>query len=340
MSFRHLRARRGAGRVLQLLLALLVLAAAFSASIALGQISMPLSVVMDAFIAFDPGSTEHIIVTTTRLSRALTALCVGSALAVAGALMQALTRNPLASPGIFGVNAGALFAIALSTTLFSVPSLQHYIWIAFAGAAVAGTLVYCLSALGRDGLTPVRTVLAGAAITALFVSFTQGLLVINQEGLDSILFWLAGSVAGRSLDLVAPVAPFILFAIVASMALGRHINVLMSGDEVAKGLGQRTVILRLLMGALIIGLAGAAVAIAGNIVFVGLIVPHMVRAWLGADYRWVLPGCAVLGAVLLLSADVAARFLIPPQEVPIGVMTALLGTPFFIYLARRGMQHA
>ncbi|WP_431685500.1 FecCD family ABC transporter permease [Hahella sp. NBU794] len=340
MSFKHLRAGRNSGRVLQLLLALLILAVAFSASIALGQISMPLSVVLNAFTAFDPGSTEHIIVTTTRLSRALTALCVGSALAVAGALMQALTRNPLASPGIFGVNAGALFAIALSTTLFSVPSLQHYIWIAFAGAAVAGTLVYCLSALGRDGLTPVRTVLAGAAITALFVSFTQGLLVINQEGLDSILFWLAGSVAGRSLDLVAPVAPCILLAIIASMALGRHINVLMSGDEVAKGLGQRTGMLRFLMGVLIIGLAGAAVAIAGNIVFVGLIVPHMVRAWLGADYRWVLPGCAVLGAVLLLSADVAARFLIPPQEVPIGVITALLGTPFFIYLARRGVQHA
>ncbi|WLQ16397.1 iron ABC transporter permease [Hahella aquimaris] len=339
MFLRYLRAGRNSGRALHLFLALLVLAAAFSASVALGQISMPLSIVLDAFTAFDPASTEHIIVTTTRLSRALTALCVGSALAVAGALMQALTRNPLASPGIFGVNAGALFAIALSTTLFSVPSLQHYIWIAFAGAAVAGTLVYCLSALGRDGLTPVRTVLAGAAITALFVSFTQGLLVINQEGLDSILFWLAGSVAGRSLELVAPVAPFILFAIVASMALGRHINVLMSGDEVAKGLGQRTAMLRLLMGVLIIGLAGAAVAIAGNIVFVGLIVPHMVRAWLGADYRWVLPGCAVLGAVLLLSADVAARFLIPPQEVPIGVMTALLGTPFFIYLARRSAQH-
>ncbi|WP_020407123.1 FecCD family ABC transporter permease [Hahella ganghwensis] len=324
-------------RSYQLLIALLMLATAFSASIVLGQTSISLKTAYQAFTQYDPTVIDHIIITTTRLSRALTAIFVGSALAVAGALMQALTRNPLASPGILGINAGALFGIVLSATLFSVASLQYYVWIAFTGAGIAGGMVYCLGAIGRDGLTPVKLVLAGAAITALFVSFTQGLLVVNQEGLDSILFWLAGSVAGRSLEIITPVLPFITLMLVASLLLGRHINILISGEDVARGLGQRTVMMKWLMGLIVVGLAGSAVAIAGNIAFVGLIVPHMARAMFGTDYRWMLPGCAMLGATLLLAADIMARFLIMPQEVPIGVMTALLGTPFFIFLARRGM---
>ncbi len=322
-------------RSFQLLIATIMLVMASGASIVLGQTSISLDTAFDAFTNYNANSIDHIILTTTRLSRTLTAMFVGAGLAVAGALMQAMTRNPLASPGIFGVNAGALFAIVLASTLFSIASLQDYIWIAFAGAGLAGTLVYGLGTIGRDGLTPVKIVLAGAAITALFVSFTQGLLVINQDGLDSILFWLAGSVAGRSLELIRPILPFLSIALVASLFLARHINILVSGEEVAKGLGQRTVLIRLLMGLLVVGLAGSVVAIAGNIAFVGLIVPHMARALFGTDHRWLLPGCMLLGATLLLLADIAARFLIMPQEVPIGVMTALLGTPFFIYLARQ-----
>jgi len=313
-----------------------MLVMAFCTSMVLGQTSIPLPTLIDAFIHYDASSIDHVIATTTRLSRAITAIFVGSGLAVAGAIMQAMTRNPLASPGIFGINAGALFAIVLSATLFSVASLAHYLWIAFAGAGIAGAMVYCLGTIGRDGLTPIKIVLAGAAITALFVSFTQGLLVVNQEGLNSILFWLAGSVAGRSLDLILPVLPILLIALAASLFLGQHINVLVSGEEVARGLGQRTVVIRLMMGVLVVGLAGSAVAIAGNIAFVGLIVPHMARALFGTDYRWLLPGCMLLGSTLLLVADIIARLLIMPQEVPISVITAMLGTPFFIYLARQG----
>ncbi len=327
-------------RPLQLLLAALLLTLAFLASLAFGQLSIPLSRVITAFTHYDGSNTDHLIITTTRLARALTALTVGAALAVSGALMQALTRNPMASPSIFGVNAGALFAIVLTMTVFSISSLQNLIWVALIGAAVAGGMVYGLGSLGRDGLTPVKIVLAGAAISALFVSFTQGLLVVNQDGLDSILFWLGGSVSGRDLSLLQPLIPYGLAALVLSQLLSPHINVLLSGDEIAKSLGQRTGWLKLAMGVLIVLLAGSAVAIAGNIAFVGLIVPHMARAWVGADYRWLLPMCALLGAALLLLADLVARFLIMPQEIPIGVMTALLGTPFFIYLARRGLQNA
>ncbi|MRH43820.1 iron chelate uptake ABC transporter family permease subunit [Aquibacillus halophilus] len=309
----------------------------FMLSIALGQTPIQLHTVFDAIFNYDETITEHIIITTSRLSRAIIAAVIGASLAVAGALMQALTKNPLGAPDILGVNAGALFFIVVSATLFSVSSLVHYMWIAFLGAAISGGLVYLLGSLGRDGMSPIKIVLAGAAITALFVSFTQGLLVTDEQGLQSVLFWLAGSVAGRSVDMLLPVLPFILGAGTIALLMGGSINILMSGEDVAKSLGQKTVLIKALMGLIIIILAGSSVAVAGSIGFVGLIVPHMVRGLVGSDYRWIIPFSALLGASLLLLADIVARFVIMPQEMPIGVMTALLGTPFFIYIARRGL---
>lgn len=253
--------------------------------------------------------------------------------------MQALTRNPLASPGIFGINAGAMFAIVLLSSVFTFSSQIALAWTAYLGAAVAGVMVYVLGTLGNARSSHLRIVLAGAAISALFISFTQALLVINQDGLDSMLFWLAGSVSGRSLSMLLPLLPYFAIALFLALLLARHLNILVAGDEIAKGLGQRTALVRALSGLCVIGLAGGAVAIAGNIGFVGLIVPHIVRRVLSADHRWLLPGCAIFGATLLLLADVASRLLIVPQEVPVGAMTALLGAPFFIYLARRGMRH-
>ncbi|UFJ43339.1 iron ABC transporter permease [Brevibacillus humidisoli] len=311
-------------------------ALAFLSSIALGQTPIALDTVADAFFAYDPSSTDHLIIRTTRISRALIAAVIGASLAVAGALMQALTRNPLASPSIFGINAGALFFIVMAATFFSVTSLVHYMWIGFAGAAIAGVLVYLLGSMGRDGLSPVRVVLAGAAITALFVSITQGLLVVDQQGLEGVLFWIAGSVTGRTIEMLEPVLPFMIGAGALAFLLGNHINILLSGEDTAKGLGQRTVLVKLLIGFAVVLLAGGSVAVAGSIGFVGLVVPHIVRALVGIDYRWIIPYCVLCGASLLLAADVAARFLIMPQEVPIGVMTAFIGTPFFLYLARKG----
>jgi iron complex transport system permease protein len=323
-----------------LVMALVLLSLAFMLNLAFGQYSMPISSVWQVFWAYDPQSIDHIIITTTRLSRALVAVSVGASLAIAGVLMQALTRNPLASPAIFGVNAGAVFLIVLFSTFFLVSSLTTFVWLAFIGAALAGALVYCLGCLGRDGLSPIRIVLAGAAISALFMAFTQGILVIGQEGLDSVLFWIAGSVSGRDLAIVLPVLPYLAIAIAMSFLLAGHINILLSGDDIAKGLGQNTVVLKICLSILIIALAGGSVALAGNIGFIGLIVPHMVRSLVGNDHKWLIPLSAILGALLLLLSDLVSRFIIMPEEVPIGVVTALLGTPFFIYLARRGEKHA
>jgi iron complex transport system permease protein len=310
----------------------------FVSSIVFGQTPIALGTVVDAFFHFDKNSTEHIILTTTRISRAVIATVIGASLAIAGALMQALTRNPLASPSIFGINAGAVFFVVLAISFFSISSLAQYMWIAFLGAGVAAIMVYFLGSLGRDGLSPIKIVLAGAAITALFLSLTQALLVISQQNLEGVLFWLAGSVAGRTMDMLEPILPFMIGGWVVALFLGHPVNILTSGEDIAKGLGQRTILVKTLMALVIIFLAGGSVAVGGSIGFLGLIVPHIVRGLVGMDYRWIIPYCALSGASLLLLADVAARFIIMPQEVPIGVMTALIGTPFFIYIARRGFN--
>lgn len=324
-------------KIIGLLISVLIFIISFLLSIALGKTPIPFQLVYDAFFHYDETITEHIIITTSRMSRAVIAGAIGASLAIAGALMQALTRNPLAAPDIFGINAGAIFFIVFATTFFSVESLVHYMWIAFLGAGVAGAFVYLLGSLGRDGLSPIKIVLAGAAITALFVSFTQGLLVVDEQGIQSVLFWLAGSVAGRSMDMMLPVLPFMLLSVVIALFLGRAINILVSGEDIAKGLGQNTLLIKILIGILVVFLAGGSVAVAGSIGFIGLIVPHMVRGLVGSDYRWVIPYSALVGGSLLLLSDIAARFVLMPQEMPIGVMTAILGTPFFIYIARRGV---
>ncbi|MBU1294883.1 MAG: iron ABC transporter permease [Gammaproteobacteria bacterium] len=319
-----------------LALSILCLMLSFFGSIAYGQYVISSKSVWTAFWAFDPQSIDHVIIRTTRLSRAVVACLVGSALAVSGVLMQALTRNPLASPSIFGVNAGAVFSIVLFSTFFSVTSLNTFLWLAFLGASVAGALVYGLGSLGKDGLSPVRIVLSGAAISALFMAFTQGILVIGQEGLDSVLFWVAGSVSGRDLSMVMPLAPAFIIGIVLAILSAPQINILLSGDDIAKGLGQNTVLIKVMLSLLIIGLAGGSVALGGSIGFIGLMVPHMVRSVVGYDHKWLIPLSALWGAILLLCADVISRFVIMPEEVPIGVTTAILGAPFFIYLARKG----
>lgn len=320
-----------------LIIIFILFALSFILSIVLGQTPTSLQTAFDAFFNYDDANTEHIIITTSRTSRAIIAAVIGASLAIAGALMQALTRNPLAAPDIFGINAGAIFFIVFASTFFGVESLVSYMWIAFLGAAVAGVLVYFLGSMGRDGLTPIKIVLSGAAITAFFASFSQGLLVIDEQKIQTILFWLAGSVAGRNMEMFLPVFPFMLIAMIVALFLGRAINILLSGEDVAKSLGQRTILVKLMIGVIVVFLAGGSVAVAGAIGFIGLIVPHMVRGLIGTDYRWVIPFSALVGAILLLLADVVARFVIMPQEMPVGVMTALLGTPFFIFIARRGL---
>lgn len=309
---------------------------AFGASLLLGRTPVGWSDLTNALSDYDPGVAEQVIVRTERLSRGLIAVVVGASLSVAGALMQALSRNPLASTDLFGINAGAVFFVVLAASLLGLDSLTGLMGFAFAGATIAAAAVYGFGSLGRGGLTPMKLVFAGAAVAALFVSATQAVLVLNSAGIQDVLFWLAGSVGGRSLDSLAMALPLLLGAGAAALLLGRQINVYASGEEAARGLGQNTTAIKAAMGALVVLLAGSSVSVVGAVGFVGLVVPHLARSVAGQDYRWILPFSAVWGAALLLLADAASRLVLMPGEVPIGVLTAFIGVPFFIHLARKG----
>ncbi|MDO6656406.1 iron ABC transporter permease [Anaerobacillus sp. 1_MG-2023] len=304
------------------------------ASVVYGLTSITWTTAWQAFTQFN-GSNEHIIIIENRVPRALIGAAVGASLAVAGALMQAITRNPLASPSILGVNAGASFVIVIAVTFFSVTSLAAFSWLAFLGAAFASIVVYVLGSFGREGLTPMKLTLAGAAIAAMFSSLTQGMLVLNEKALEDVLFWLAGSIEGRSLNMLYSVIPYIGLGLVGALLISPKINTLVIGEDVAKGLGQRTLLVKAFAALFIVFLAGGSVAVAGPIGFIGIVVPHVARFFTGPDYRWVIPYSAIIGAILLLSADIAARYVIMPLEAPVGVLTAVIGTPFFIYIARR-----
>lgn len=316
-----------------LFLSLFVLLMSLVASIAYGAAVISLQKIVAAFIAFD-GSTEHLIIRTIRLPRSLIAILVGAGISVAGTLMQALTRNPLADPGILGINAGAAMAVVVGVFLFGTSSLNVYAWCAFLGAGVTAVAVYWLGSLGRGGLTSLNLTIAGAALTALLSSLTTGILILSQRTLEEIRFWLAGSVAGRDLTLFLQVLPYITVGLIIAFAIARPITTLSLGEDIAQGLGQRTAWVKVTAAISVVLLAGSSVAAAGPIGLIGLVVPHIVRFFVGFDYRWILPYSAVFGAILLLIADISARLLIKPQELPVGVMTALIGAPFFIYLAR------
>ncbi|MBO9607337.1 MAG: iron ABC transporter permease [Paenibacillaceae bacterium] len=308
-----------------------------AASMLFGAVSYGIPLGWKAAFHYDETVTEQIIIRTTRIPRAMIAAAIGASLAIAGALMQTLTRNPLASPGVLGINAGASFVVVLAAVALRVGSMPALMWLAFAGAALSAAVVYALGSLGRDGLTPMKLVLSGTAMAALFASCTQGILVLNKQGLGTVLYWLTGTVAGRSPDMLRLVLPYMLISWLVAWLAAKDLNVLLLGEDTAKGLGQRTVLLKVVVGVLVVVLAGAAVSVAGPIGFVGIVIPHAARFLVGTDLRWGIPYCAVLGAILLLAADLAARFIMIPEEVPVGVMTAVIGAPFFMYIARKGL---
>lgn len=320
-----------------LLLGSFILWLSFVASVTWGAADIAFSDIYQAFTVFD-GSTNHLIIRTVRLPRSLIAVFVGAALAVSGAIMQGLTRNPLASPGILGVNAGAAFAVVVGTFIFGTSSLTIYAWYAFAGAAISAVGVYLLGSLGHGGLTPFNLTIAGAALTAFISSITSGILILSQRTLEEIRFWLAGSIAGRDMNLLLQILPYICIGLILAIALSRQITILSLGEDTARSLGQSTALIKILAAVSIILLAGASVAIAGPIGFVGLIVPHVVRLIVGVDYRWILPYSAILGAILMLIADLCGRLIIQPSELPVGLVMPLIGAPFFIYLIRWKMK--
>ena len=305
------------------------------AGIAVGAKSIPLSTVIDAIFSYDPSNADEVIVRTLRVPRVIVGLLVGAALGAAGTMMQGLTRNPLADPGILGVNAGAALLVVIGIYWFGATSLLGYVWFGFAGAAVASLLVYALGSLGREGATPVKLALAGASLTALLGSITTAILLLDVDTLDQFRFWIVGSLAGRTSTVAASVAPFVAVGLVLALACSPMLNTLALGDDVARGLGQRIGWSRAMGAVCIVLLCGAATAAAGPIAFVGLAVPHVARAITGPDYRWLMLYSIVIAPILLIGADIIGRVIARPGEVQVGIVTAFLGAPVFIYLVRR-----
>ena len=322
-------------RAVWLLAAVVVLALVTAASLAIGARGLSLETVWQALTQFDPANGDHAVV-HARIPRTVLGLLAGGALGLAGAAMQGVARNPLADPGIIGINAGAALAVVTGIYVFGVASLSGYIWFAFLGAAAAAVLVYLVASLGRDGATPVKLALAGAALSAGLFSLMNVILVSSRDTLDRFRFWQVGGIAGRDWSVILPALPFLLLGAAIVLATGRILNNLALGDDIARGLGQRVGLVRGVTALGIVLLCGSATALAGPIGFVGLIIPHAVRFLTGPDYRWILPFSLVLAPVLLLAADVAGRVILLPGEVPAGIMTALIGAPVFVWLVRRG----
>jgi iron complex transport system permease protein len=304
-------------------------------SLRIGSLKISTREVWDAIFNYDSSSYDQAVIRSLRLPRTVIALGVGSALGVAGASMQAVTRNPLASPDILGVSSGASFAVVTAVFYFGLTATYEYIWFAFAGALVASVLVFMIGSVGRDGPTPVKLALAGVVISSLLGAWTSALLLLDEETFDVVRFWFAGSVAGRDLDTFWQVAPFLVIGSVACIFLGHQLNVLSMGDDTATSLGMRTARTRLIVSVLVVLITGACVSAAGPIGFIGLATPHIVRSVVGPDYRWVLPYSFLYGGILLTAADVIGRIMARPAEIQVGIVTALVGAPFLVYLARR-----
>lgn len=327
--------RRTSSRLVGLIVVLAGLVVVVLFSLAVGSKPIPLGTVIDSFTAYDPTLDDHLIVRSLRVPRTVVGVLVGIALGLSGAVMQGVSRNPLADPGLLGVNAGASLAVVLGIYVFGVGSLLGYVWFGFFGAAVTSVAVYLLGSLGREGATPVKLALAGAAVTAVLGSVTTAILLIDLATLDQYRFWVVGSIAGRDGSLAWQVAPFIVIGTVMALACGPLLNALALGDDVARSLGQRVGLARGFAAGSITVLVGGATAVAGPIGFVGLTVPHVARAITGPDYRWVLPYSAGLAAVLLIGSDIVGRIVARPGEVQVGIVTALIGAPVFVALVRR-----
>ncbi len=327
-------ARTDARRAAGLFVVLGVLAALCLVSISVGTEYIPIGEVWRGLFSAD-GSTESVIIRELRLPRTVLGLLVGVALGVAGALIQAMTRNPLADPGILGVNAGAAFFVAIAVGALGVTGIRSYIWFAFAGAVVATIVVYALGSLGRAGATPIRLTLSGIALGAVLGGVTSGMLLLDPDAFDQMRFWGAGSLAGRGLDIASEVAPFIALGLFLAALIARPLNAIALGDDLAQSLGANVIRTRIVGVVAVTLLAGAATAAAGPIGFVGLMIPHMVRWFVGPDQRWILIYTVFAAPSLLLLADVVGRIVIRPGELQVGIVTAFVGAPVLIVLVRR-----
>ena len=322
-------------RVLGLVAAIITLIVVIAASLAIGARDMPLSEVLGAFFAPN-GSDDQLVVLELRLPRTVLGILVGMGLGLAGGLIQALTRNPLADPGILGVNAGASLAITIGVAFFGISSITGYIWFAFGGALIATVGVYIIGSAGRSrSVDPIRLTLAGVAVAAVLTGLTKAILLTNERAFDAFRSWDVGAIAGRDFDTVTAILPFIVIGTVLALALSHSLNAVALGDDLAASLGTSVNRTRVLSILAVTVLAGAATAAAGPIGFIGLMIPHIARWIVGPDQRWILGYSVVLSPILLLASDVIGRVVMKPGELQVGVVTAFVGAPVLIALVRR-----
>lgn len=312
---------------------LIVLVLLFVLSVSFGTRVVSVPDVLAALGGDTSGIAEAAVV--KRVPRTVLALLIGAALAVSGTTMQAVTRNPLADPGILGVSSGAALAVVSGIVFFGMSNPYWYIWVAIGGAAVAAAFVYFVGSLGRDGATPLKLALAGAAISATFSSLVSAILLPRVDAMTTFRFWQIGGVGGATWERIGLILPFLLVGAAVCFFAARGMNMLGLGDDLAAGLGENVLRTRLISAAGAVLLCGAATAIAGPIGFVGLVIPHLCRLLVGTDLRWLLPFSAIAGAALLVAADVVGRVIARPSEIEVGIITAFIGAPFFIWIVRR-----
>ncbi|MBE7105668.1 iron ABC transporter permease [Bacillus cereus] len=315
-------------------LTIICLIGAIFLAVAFGAKDIHLQTVWAAVFDYNPKLTQHQIIYELRLPRVIGAAVVGAAFAVAGAVMQGVTRNPLADAGVLGINAGAMFVVALSFAFFPHMPYSYLMIVSFIGAVLSTVLIFIIGSATSSGLTPMRLTIAGAVMAALLHSLSSGVAIYYDLSQD-LAFWYAGGVAGVKWEHLKFLVPIILITIVFATVLGRSISLISMGDDVATNLGVKTNRTRILGMIIVVILAGVSVSAVGSIGFVGLVIPHIARKLVGVNYRLIIPMSALLGAMLLVLADLGARTVNPPKELAIGIMVALVGVPFFLYIARK-----
>jgi iron complex transport system permease protein len=329
------RRRRRVPPAATLAVAVGLLALVAVASLAIGARQIPFDLVVQSFTAPVPGDPDQVVVRDLRLPRAVIGIMAGAALGVVAALLQGATRNPLADPGLLGINAGASLAVVAAIAFLGVASPFGFIWFAFGGAALAAAVVFAIGSTGGAGATPAKLALTGAALTAATTPVITLLLISDEGTLSQFRFWSVGSLSGRGIETAAVLWPFLLVGLLLAAWLAGRLNLLALGDDVARGLGVRLATTRIVTAVAVIVLAGTATSLAGPIALLGLAVAHAARGLVGGDYRWITPLAGVLGAMVLLAADVIGRVVVAPAELEAGIVAAIVGAPVLIALVRR-----
>lgn len=309
-------------------------ALAFMWHISVGAKPVPISIVWEALTAPQEGVFDHVIVRDLRMPRAIFALSVGAALSVAGALMQGVTRNPLAEPGILGLMAGATFAVIIGIGWFGFASTAYVPLFAAIGALFGAALVWLIASAAPGGSTPLTLILAGSAVSGFLYAIESAAILLNEEAFRNFRVWLSGSLAGRDMTTYLWALPWFLLGLGAALVIARQITALAMGEETAAGLGVDTLRIKVIALGAVVVLTAAAVSIAGPLGFVGLVIPHVVRLFVGSDYRLIVPFSAIIGAGYVVVVDIAARMVLAPVEISTGIVTTMLGAPVFIWLVR------